>query len=129
MNNLQAQLNTLTDISKQNYFSQISEKLESASINTKCYWFLLKTFLNNKKISCIPLLYHDDKFVYDFKEKCKIFNNYFAQQCSVINNNGTVSERNLCRTDASLAKIGFTSDDIANIQTNLTVIIIYVSTC
>ena len=64
-------------------------------------------------------LYHDDKFVCDFKEKSKIFNNYFAQQCSVINNNSTVPERILYRTDASLAKIVFTTDDIANIIKNL----------
>ena len=93
--------------------------MKSASINTKCYWSLLKTFLNNKKIPCIPPLYHDDKFVCDFKEKSKIFNNYFAQQCSVINNNSTVPERILYRTDASLAKVVFTTDDIANIIKNL----------
>ena len=49
INNLQAQIRTLIDISKQNYFTQISEKLESTSINTKCYWSLLKTFQYNKK--------------------------------------------------------------------------------
>ena len=93
--------------------------MESTSINTKCYWSLLKTFLNNKKIPCIPPLYHDHKFACDFKEKSKIFNNYFAQQCSVINNNSTVPERILYRTDASLAKVVFTTDDIANIIENL----------
>ena len=92
-NNLQAQIKTLIDISKQNYFSRISGKLESTSINTKFYWSLLKIFLNNKKIPCIPPLYHDDKFVCNFKEKSEIFNNYFAQQCSVINSNSTVPER------------------------------------
>ena len=118
-NNLQAQIKTLIDILKQKYFSQTSQKLEIKSINTKCYWSLLKKFLNNKKIPCIPPLYHDDKFVCGFKEKSKIFNNYFAQQCSVINNNSTVPERILYRADASLAKIVFTTDDIANIIKNL----------
>ena len=93
--------------------------MKSASINTKCYWSLLKTFLNNKKISCIPPLSHDDKFVCDFKEKSKIFNNYFAQQCSVINNNSIVPESILYKTDASLAKIVFTTDEIANIIKNI----------
>ena len=93
INNLQAQIKTLIDILKQKYFSQTSQKLEIKSINTKCYWSLLKKFLNNKKIPCIPPLYHDDKFVCGFKEKSKIFNDYFAQQCSVINNNSTVPER------------------------------------
>ena len=103
INNLQAQIKTLIDISKLKYFYQILQKLESTSINTECSWSLLKTFLNSKKIPCIPPLYHDDKFVCDFKEKNKIFNNYFAQQCSVVNNNSTVPERILYRTDASLA--------------------------
>ena len=67
----------------------------------------------------VPPLHHDDKFVCDFKEKTKIFNNYFAQQCSVINNNSTDPERILYQTDASLAKIVFTTDNIANITKNL----------
>ena len=93
INNLQAQIKTLIDISKLKYFYQILQKLESTSINTECSWSLLKTFLNSKKIPCIPPLYHDDKFVCDFKEKSVIFNNYFAQQCSVINSNSTVLVR------------------------------------
>ena len=40
-------------------------------------------------------------------------------QCSVTRNNSTVSERILYRTDTSLTKIIFTTDDIANIIKNL----------
>ena len=112
-------MQTLIDILKQNYFSRISEKLRSTSITTKCYWSILKTFFNNKKIPCIPPLYHDDKFVCDVKEKSNIFKNYFPQQCSVTNNNSTVLKGVLYWTDISLAKIVFTTDDIANIIKNL----------
>ena len=66
INNLQAQIKTLTDISKQNYFYRIFQKLVSMSLYTKCYWSLLKTFINNKKFPCIPPLYNDDKFVCGF---------------------------------------------------------------
>ena len=66
INNLQAQIKTLIDISKQNYFYRILQKLVSTSLYTKCYWFLLKTFINNKKFPCIPPLYNDDKFVCGF---------------------------------------------------------------
>ena len=116
---MQAQIKTLIDISKQKYNPRISQKSESTSTNTKCFWSLLKMFLNNKEIPCIPPLYHDDKFVCNFKEKSKIFNNNFAQQCSVINKNSTVPERIINQADASLAKIVFTTDDIANIIKNL----------
>ena len=64
-------------------------------------------------------MYHNGKFVCDFKEKSKIFNYYFAQSCSVINSNSTVSERIFYRTDASLAKIVFIIDNIADIIKNL----------
>ena len=50
ISNLQTQIKTLIATSEQKYFSQISEKLESLSLNTKCYWSLLKTFLNDKII-------------------------------------------------------------------------------
>ena len=115
INDWQAQTKTLIDISKHNYFSRISEKLKRTSINTKCYWSWLKTFLNNNKIACIPPLYHADKFVFDFKKKSKVFKNYSAQNCLVINNNSTVPERIFYQIDASLAKIVFTTGDTANI--------------
>ena len=35
--------------------------------NTKAYWPQLKTFLNKKKIPVIPPLFHENKFVPDFK--------------------------------------------------------------
>ena len=88
--------------------------MESTSKITKCCWSLLKTFLSNKRIPCIPPLYHNDKYVLDFKEKSKTFNSYFAQQYLIVNDNSIVSERILYQIDASLAKIVLTTDDIAN---------------
>ena len=45
----------------------------------KCYWSILKTFLNNKKIPFIPRLLHDEKFITNLKEKAEIFNNILAK--------------------------------------------------
>ena len=84
------------------------------SLSSKYYWSLLKTF-HDKKFPGIPPVYDDDKFVCNFKKKSKIFNNYSAQQCLVINKNSTVLERILYQTDESLAKIFLATDDIANI--------------
>lgn len=36
------------------------------------YWSILKIFLNNKKIACIPPIYHDKNYNTDFKEKAEI---------------------------------------------------------
>ena len=66
INNLQAQIKTLINILKQNYFSRVLQKLVRMSINTKSYWSLLKKFLNNKKIPYIPPLYNDDNICMRF---------------------------------------------------------------
>ena len=84
---LQTKLNSLIEESKNRYHTSLSHKLLDPKTSQKSYWSILKTFLNNKKIPCIPPLLHQDKFVTDFKEKANIFNNFFADQCSIVTNN------------------------------------------
>ena len=81
---LQTRLNSLIEESKNQYYTHLSQKLLDPKTSQKSYWSILKTFLNNKKIPCIPPLLHQDKFVTDFKEKADIFNNFFANQCSIV---------------------------------------------
>ena len=52
----------------------------------KAYWSILKTFLNNKKIPCVPPIYHNSNYIIDFKEKAQIFNNLCAKQCRLVEN-------------------------------------------
>ena len=84
---LQTKLSSLIEESKNQYYTHLSHKLLDPKTSQKLYWSILKTFLNNKKIPCIPPLLHQDKFVTDLKEKANIFNNFFAEQCSIISNN------------------------------------------
>ena len=46
---------------------------------SKCYWSLLKIFLNNKKIPLIPLLFHNNRFISDFKHKTELCNDFFLK--------------------------------------------------
>ena len=64
--------------------SNFLEKLAVNKINSKCYWSILKSFLNNKKIPSIPPLVHNSQFVVSFKEKSELFNSFFAKQCAHI---------------------------------------------
>ena len=66
---LQQRLRDLIDDSKQKYFLRLTQKLNTIQKSTKAYWALLKFFLNNRKIPVIPPLFHNNKFVTDFKEK------------------------------------------------------------
>ena len=84
---LQTKLSSLIEESKNHYYTGLSHKLLDPKTSQKSYWSILKIFLNNKKIPCNPPLLYQYKFVTDFKEKDNIFNNFFANQCSIISNN------------------------------------------
>ena len=87
---LQAKLQSSINFFQFKYYRKISKKLSDPSTSPKCYWTLLKTLLNGRKIPCIPPLFHDNKFITDFKEKSEIFNSFFAKQCSLIDNGSTL---------------------------------------
>ena len=50
---IQNMLLSAIEVSKQQYYSQISKKLLDSSTSRRAYWSLLKTFLINKKIPYI----------------------------------------------------------------------------
>ena len=100
---------------KSKYYENISKKLCSKATAPKCYWSLLKTMLNDKKVPCIPPLFHDNKFITDFSKKADLFNSFFAKQCSIIENNSVLPSSTNPITDQYLANIEFTKDDIKRI--------------
>ena len=85
----------------------------------KPYWSILKIILNNKKIPCIPPICHNNNYITDFKEKAQIFNNFFAKQCTLVENTSKLPTDSLKRTKNLLSTISFTKDDIAKIIKNL----------
>ena len=66
---LQKKLHLAMEESKDTYYSNLSTKLVKEKCNLKTCWSVLKRFLNNKKIPCIPSLFHENKFVTDCREK------------------------------------------------------------
>ena len=67
--------NSLIEKYKLNYSTCVSKKLSGLMTNPKSYCSILKTFLNNKEIPCIPPLLNDDKFITNLKEKTEIISN------------------------------------------------------
>ena len=75
-----------------------------STTSPKAYWSILKTLLNNKEIPCIPPNYHNNNYITDFKEKVEIFNNFFAKQCTIVNNTSQLPTDSLKRTNNCLSK-------------------------
>ena len=119
MNYLQNQLKHLTESNKERYYLRISKKFMDPMTNSKTYWSILKSLLNNKKTPCIPPLFNQNKYVTDFKKKAELFNCFFAKQCSVIDNSSELPSNILKKADKSISTVTFTSDDIATLIQNL----------
>ena len=116
---LQYQLNMSIEESKEKYYTILSSKLADPLTTLKTYWSVLKTFLNNKNIPCIPPLFHENKFITDFKEKAELFNHFFVNQCSLLSNNSVLPTNLPQLTSKCLDSIHFSSGDIVKIISRL----------
>ena len=72
---------------------------------------MLKTLLNNKKTPCIPSLFHQGKYVTDFKKKVELLNSFFAKQCSVIQNSSKLVLTLCKKTEKSISSITLNCND------------------
>ena len=120
MKYLQNQLKRLTESNKERYYLRISKKLMDPLTSATTYWSILNSLLNNNKIPCIPPLFHQNKYVTDFKKKAELFHCFFAKQCSIINNSSELTSNILKKKpDKSISTVTFTSDDTAILIQNL----------
>ena len=116
MKDLQAQLNFLIEKSKGKYYSRLTNKLSEIGKSSKAYWSILKSFLISK---CIPPLFENNEYITDFKKKAELFNSFFANQCSLINNNSELPQTLSYKTNERLYVIKITNDDILKIIAKL----------
>ena len=63
--NLTTELSNLIHDTKTEYHSKLAAKLVNPSTSAKTYWLILKTFANGRKVSLIPSLLINNKFISD----------------------------------------------------------------
>lgn len=80
---------------------------------------LLKTLLNDRNISSIPQIFDDNKPITNFKEKSKLFNSFFSEQSSLIDNGNTLPSLFPLITDRSLSNVVFSIEDIKKLISRL----------
>ena len=107
------------EANREKYYSCISKRMMNPLTSTKTYWSILKSFLNNRKIPCVPPLFHQNRCITKCKEKAELFNNLFANQCYLINNSSVLPSLLFKRAENVISSIDFGSDDIVKIIHNL----------
>ena len=99
----------------------LQKKLNNPLLQTKTYWSILKTFHNNKKISQIPPLLVDDKFVNDTKTEADIFNSFFSEQCTPLKNDSKLPSNQIYLTQSKLVSLDFNEDKVLKIIRSLNI--------
>ena len=84
--------------------------------NTKTHCSILKSFLNNKKIPCIPPLLLQNRYITKYRDKAELFNNFFANQCSLINNCSVRPYVLFERTENVIPSINFSLDQFGSLD-------------
>ena len=79
----------------------------------------MKSFLIGKKIPCIPPLFENNEYITDFKKKVELFNSFFGNQCSLINNKSQLPRTLSYKTNERLYSIKITDYDILKIIAKL----------
>ena len=74
-------------------------------------------YLNCKKVSFIPPLSHQNKYLIDFKEKVDIFNHFFSELRSLINYSSKLPFKRTAKVFSSMFL--FITNAIATINCNL----------
>ena len=86
--------------------------------SSKVYWSIFKSFLIGK-FPCIPPLFENNEYITDFKKKKELFNSFFTNQYSLINNNSQLPRTFSYKTNERLYSIKINDDDILKIITKL----------
>ena len=107
------------ETAKQQYFAKIAKKVSDPNISSKTYWSILKIFLTDKKVPCIPPIFHKHRFITNFREKAELFTSSFASQSSLVRNSSALPTDFEHFTDKPLSNITFTDNDIERIISSL----------
>ena len=75
---------------KETYLHSLGNKLNDPQTGVKSYWSILNKLLQKNKITLIPPILSNGAFITNVYKKITLFNTFFADQCTRINNSSTL---------------------------------------
>ena len=103
---------------KEKYFHYLGDKLNDPQTYVKSYWSILNKFLKKKRIPLIPPILSNGTFITNVCEKVMLFNSFFANQCTLINNTSTLPPFE-CKVNSKIDNVIFIEHDILSIIRSL----------
>ena len=119
LQNLASEIFSYISKCKNDYFISLAKKLGDPSRSIKTYWATVRTLRNGKKVPNTPPLLVYDELITEFEDKANIFNEYFASQCTTINNDSELPSTLNHWTDGKLSSFNISSEVIFQLLKNL----------
>ena len=102
------------EAAKQSYLQNLGNKVNDPNTSQKSYWKIINKIMNKCRAPRIPPLLVNNIFILNCREKVKIFNNYFSQQCKTVNNNSMLPNL-FFLTDKRIDRLTILNEDIISI--------------
>ena len=103
---------------QEKYLGSQGGRLSKSGTTIQQIWSIIKsTFLKKSKNLVIPPILFNNTFISDIQEKANLFNNYFAQQCTLLD--GSCLPPFTLRTKNTLLDVPFDDSAILTIMENL----------
>ena len=103
---------------KTDYLTNLGNKLNDPATSQKSYWKIINRVMNKCRAPIIPPLLLNNVFILDCKDKAKLFNDFFCNQCKLIINNSILPVFNFL-TDKRIDRIIIQDDDILTLIRHL----------
>ena len=119
LNSITQDISNAVNSSKLKYHERLALNLNDPKTAPKTYWKILKTFANGTKIPLLPPLLVGNQLVIEFLVKANLFNNYFSQHCTAVDNDSSIPPNITFATEQKLSTLELCTDDIVKIIKSL----------
>ena len=68
---------------KRCFYEKLGDKLSDPETGQKDFWTAFKRISNKKKLTNIPPIFENNRYIPNVQQKADIFNAYFADQCNI----------------------------------------------
>ena len=118
-NNIKFSANLIIE-AKKRYLSCLGNKLNDPQLGPKAYWSILNKFLHKTKIPLIPHLLElvNNSFVTNTLKQTSLFNDCFAQQCTIIQNSSILPSFEY-KTNTKIDTVPFSEHNILSLIRSL----------
>ena len=108
----------MIQLQRPKYLHSLGNKLNDPQTCAKSYWSILNKLLQKIRIPLIPPILSNGTFITNVYEKITLFNTFFADQCTPINNSSTLPPFEY-KVNSKIEDVSFSEHEIVSIIQSL----------